>query len=191
MTRPIADRFWKFVDKKSNDDCWNWTGGKMGNGYGSLRVSNKQGSHVYAHRLSWELHNGPIPKGMQVLHHCDNPSCVNPNHLFIGTASDNMRDMDSKNRRGNRNYACGDRNGLRLHPEKCARGDRNGMRIHPEKRHHFCGEKNGMAKLTKLDIEKIKQMKSNGISQKEISINFRVSQANISLIVNNKRWQEV
>src|SRR3990167_5547725 len=88
-------RFWKKVEKTSN--CWRWTGGKNNMGYGRIR-KGFQASHLLAHRVSWDIHNGSIPSGMLVLHKCDNPECTNPKHLFLGTFSDNSRDMYLKGR---------------------------------------------------------------------------------------------
>lgn len=76
--------------------CWWWLGALTEKGYGIAALA---GSHVRAHRLSWLLHRGPIPNGILVCHHCDTPCCVNPDHLFLGTHQDNVRDMDMKGRR--------------------------------------------------------------------------------------------
>lgn len=75
--------------------CWNWTGKLNGNGYGRVAVGR---GGVLMHRASWEIVNGPIPKGMGALHKCDNPKCVNPDHIFLGTQEDNMKDMAAKHR---------------------------------------------------------------------------------------------
>ena len=102
---PLEQRFWSKVRKTS--DCWIWIAargyfnGKKGAGYGRFLIgSRRDGTNrpVYAHRLAWELSNGDIPDGMFVLHKCDNPSCVRPDHLFLGTHDDNMKDMASKMR---------------------------------------------------------------------------------------------
>jgi len=93
---PILDRFWARVS--NGDGCWTWTGHRNEDGYGSITSGGRGGKHEGAHRFSWRLHNGEIPDGMSVLHHCDNPPCVNPKHLFLGTQRDNMQDCARKSR---------------------------------------------------------------------------------------------
>ena len=97
--RPVAERFWAFVDTSAGPEaCWPWTGG-LRKGYGAFGV--RKDLVVQAHRFAWELTYGPIPEGLNVLHHCDNPPCCNafhPEHLFLGTLSDNTLDMHAKGR---------------------------------------------------------------------------------------------
>lgn len=111
MCRPLndkpkqtyLDRYWTFVDKDATNGCWEWTGCKCTNGYGGFSVVNKM---FKVHRLSWLIHYGDMPeiegsdyRGTCVLHKCDNPSCVNPAHLFLGTHKENMTDMINKGRK--------------------------------------------------------------------------------------------
>lgn len=87
--------FWARTQKKDFNDCWEWKGGKYTFGHGCLRVNGKM---TGSHRFSYEIHKGKIPEGMFVCHKCDNPSCVNPEHLFLGTIQDNNRDRKNKGR---------------------------------------------------------------------------------------------
>ncbi len=97
---PLPLRFWDGVSKdgpvcSEHGKCWVWTKHKFDSGYGRIMVSG----HLWrAHRCSWLLHNGDIPDGMCVLHKCDNPICVNPGHLFLGTSPENTEDMVEKGR---------------------------------------------------------------------------------------------
>ena len=98
MRKTLEERFWEKVDVKGPDECWEWTACKIKDGYGHIRGGGDSQKLLLAHRISWEIHNGPIPKGMQVHHHCDNPGCVNPAHLWTGSQADNIRDRDEKGR---------------------------------------------------------------------------------------------
>ena len=91
----IEERFWKYVTPGPFNECWVWQGPTHDNGYGRLNAENRR---TLAHRYSYEIHNGPIPEGMLVCHHCDNPACCNPYHFFLGTINDNNQDMIAKGR---------------------------------------------------------------------------------------------
>ncbi len=91
---PLEIRFWKKVDKSG--ECWIWTGATLDYGYGVIGIAGHRTS--VAHRVAYELQIGPIPPGMMVLHHCDNPPCVRGDHLFIGSKADNSADMIKKGR---------------------------------------------------------------------------------------------
>ena len=90
---PLGERFWAKVNK--TETCWLWTGGKRPFGYGFIWY---EGRNLSVHRLSFEMHHGPIPEGMVVCHRCDVPSCLNPDHLFLGSQSVNVTDCVQKNR---------------------------------------------------------------------------------------------
>ena len=105
----ILDRLWLKVHK--TDGCWLWTHA-LRNGYGGIGAGGKCGGMLYAHRLTWSDRYGPIPAGMCVLHRCDVPACVKPEHLFLGTKGDNSRDMAAKGRWRNQNG----------HKTQCKRG---------------------------------------------------------------------
>lgn len=100
-------RYWAKIDKNGSvpghviglDACWNWTAfRKPNNGYGTFHIGGRSGAIVLAHRLSYQIHFGPVPDDLSVLHRCDNPACCNPGHLFLGTQQDNVDDREAKGR---------------------------------------------------------------------------------------------
>ena len=97
-TRTLEQKIIDYSDRSGGPDaCWMWTGALAGRGYGKLRDVGVR-RLLYAHRVSWEVTNGPVPDGFCVLHQCDNPACVNPSHLWVGTKKDNTQDMVRKGR---------------------------------------------------------------------------------------------
>jgi hypothetical protein len=98
VTGSLHTRLWSRVRRGEDHECWEWGGPKTSKGYGQIGVKRGEWGTAYTHRVSWELSFGPIPDGLCVLHRCDNPSCVNPAHLFLGTRTENNQDMVEKGR---------------------------------------------------------------------------------------------
>jgi hypothetical protein len=94
LTTSLEERFDKYTERRG--DCLVWTGLRRGE-YGRVSIDGEQRD---AHRVAFEIHNGPIPKGLEVRHRCDNPPCVEPTHLLLGTQADNMQDMKERGRSG-------------------------------------------------------------------------------------------
>lgn len=121
-TPTFEQRFWSKARK--TDGCWVWLAGKDKDGYGNFSVGQRATARpVRAHRVAWELTHGSIPDGLFVLHECDNPPCVRPDHLFLGTNQNNMDDMVAKGR-----GSIGIRNGKYTQPERTPRGDQHWKR---------------------------------------------------------------
>lgn len=95
MTPEQSLRYWSKVNKASEDECWEWSGARNGKGYGQFGLNGKSTS---THRISYTIHHGEIPDGMIICHLCNNPPCVNPRHLYLGTAHDNMRQAVNEGR---------------------------------------------------------------------------------------------
>jgi len=154
MRKSLVFRFWGKFDRPK-EGCWLWKAGKDGKGYGLIGNGSHYDFHkILAHRLSWMLYNGPIPDGLCVLHKCDNPICVNPNHLFLGTKGDNAKDRDEKGRVAH-------------------------------------GEEHYKAKLTKKQVEQIRQLRLVGLKITEIAKLFDVSKGHVSEIVSKKVWKRM
>lgn len=182
-TPSVIARFWSKVDKLPiHKGCWIWTAGRGTRGYGQFSIGGRNHS---SHRASYEIQYGSIPEGLSVLHRCDNPACVNPSHLFVGTQKDNMVDMVQKGR-----SLRGDKNPSRIHRHLMPRGDRHGMRLHPEK---ACkGEANGNVVVTESMVREIRALYKTGqFFQKEIGARFGIHQGTVWQIVNRKTWQHV
>lgn len=173
------ERFWSKVDQVE-DGCWLWQGTMLRQGYGCFKIAGKMHK---AHRVAYTLVMGVIPSGLLVCHHCDNRSCVRPDHLFLGTTKDNVQDAKKKGR-----LATGDRSGARLHSERMTRGAAHWSHLYPE-RHR--GELNGRARLTREQVEDIRtRYATSTASQFILADEYHVVQTTISAIVRNKNWRE-
>lgn len=107
----IEQRFWRHVQRGKPDECWEWQAWKNNKGYGMVGSGVPRPKLLLSHRVSWEIHNGPIPENLNVLHSCDNPACCNPNHLSLGTHTQNMADMYEKGRDNHAKNARGEYHG--------------------------------------------------------------------------------
>jgi hypothetical protein len=171
---PLHLRFWTKVDKSGANGCWIWTAARSSHGYGKIGGPSRR--ILKAHRVAWELVHGSIPEGFLVCHHCDNPPCVNPDHLYLGTHKDNSRDMVVRGRakRYQGPPPTGDRHGSRTMPHRVARGSRNGF-----------------SKLTERDAQWVWALRALGYQYAEIAAVFGVSTATVSRILRRKNWTHV
>lgn len=161
----VVRRFWKHIVRPSDEDaCWGWVGATFPFGYGCMHT---KGTRMSAHRISYELHKGPIEGDLHVLHSCNNPACSNPRHLRLGTAKDNMLDRKLAGRHG-----------LHLHPERAARGERSGN-----------------CKVKDDDVRKIHALCRSGMTQLEVARMMGISQTQVSKVILGKKradiWREV
>lgn len=143
----VIDKFFDKIIYSNETECHLWNAAIGRTGYGRFQV---KGKGIYAHRFSYIFWIGLIPEGMCVLHKCDNRSCVNPNHLFLGTYKDNTKDMFNKGRQ-----------------------------------HLTDGTRNGMAKLT---LEQVNKIRNDRRKQRIIAEDYNISTAQVSRIKTNKRW---
>ena len=184
------EQFWERIDRSgSAKACWPWMSGRR-SGYGRVMDGDRT---VYAHRFAFETYwNVRIPKGLCVLHSCDNPPCCNPAHLWIGTRTDNAKDRDAKGR-----TAAGKRHGAHTQPERRSIGDRHGMRRHPERHHtrlyperHFArGERNGRAKLSELQVLGIMARCLMVVSRVQVAREFGISRTTVGDIYHGQKWE--
>lgn len=160
--------------------CLIWPFGKFRDGYGAHRCG---GRSQYAHRIAYEIKNGTVPEGLCVLHRCDNPGCVNADHLWLGTRTDNNRDRMNKDRG---NTVRGDNHYSRMNPERLARGPRKNIERMAR------GEKSKSAKITEAMVVEIRNRYAVGdVSQRRLARECRITQAIVWQVLNHKTWKHV
>jgi hypothetical protein len=163
----ILNRFWSKVERKGPNECWLWKAGRFKRGYGLFYLHRKLQK---AHRASFQIHHGEIPPGKCVCHTCDNPLCVNPAHLWIGSVAENNKDRSIKGR-----SATGDRSGARTHIHLVPRGERAAH-----------------AKVTASDVIEIRRRyNEGGVSQKSLGDEFGITQSVVSKIILRENWRHI
>ncbi len=162
--KSFSDRFMDKILK--TEACWFWKGKKGESGYGIVYVGN--GKSRMAHRVAWELFVGPIPDGLNVLHKCDTPECVNPDCLFTGTQSDNMRDMAKKGRSwSQKNYGAAV------------------LRIAKVRKRPPVGEPHHWAKLTNEGVREIRKRRKAGQNYDAIAFALGIGKSTVGRVINS------
>jgi len=206
----------KFLSKFTigeDDDCWNWNGRLDNGGYGKLSASTPKHTTLMAHRVSYTLYVGNIMDGMIIMHMCDNPRCVNPKHLMMGTQKENIEDCVNKNRRSpqdgsNNNSAKLTEDEvkqiLKLYIEESMNAEVIAEKYRVGRKTVFRivngdywggveGQRVKKYRNIKLDIEKartIRKLYSEGVTQKELSLIYSVDDCTIYNVIANRRWKE-
>jgi DNA invertase Pin-like site-specific DNA recombinase len=167
FTDSDVDRFLSHVARSKPYECWPWKASRFQDGYGQFKVG---GRNRKAHRIAYFLHYGIDPAEQLVCHHCDNPVCCNPFHLFAGSEKDNIQDCRQK---GRLNTASGDKHGLHLHPERAAKGER----VHG----------------SKVTFEQVRQIRelyaAGGITQEQLGTRFGMTRRGIGRIISGENWK--
>jgi hypothetical protein len=162
----LEEKFWPNV--RITPGCWVWDGALSEKGYGQLWLDNKI---RLAHRISYQMHQGEEAGKLFVCHRCDNPKCVNPEHLFLGTAKDNALDMHRKGRANIPSRAGENHWSKRLIDSRAA------------------GERNGLAKLTEKDVRGIvAEYEAGGTSQRKMAEKYGLHENTIFKLVNKRLW---
>lgn len=159
---PIEERL-KFYSEPHASGCVLWTGPKISTGYGNIKIDSK---NYKAHRVSWQERRGPIPYGKHVLHKCDNPSCINPDHLFIGTHDENMSDKVAKNRQ--------------------AKGVQHS---HAVKKSIPYGDRRSQSKLTYEKVFEMRWREALGEKISDIAREYNVGRTTAFNAINGVNWQ--
>lgn len=155
--RPFEERFQNAITPEPMSGCWLWTRFVNPGGYGTIRLN---GPRVLAHRASWTVAHGPIPDGMVVCHKCDTPSCVNPDHLYVGTQRQNMDD--------------------------CSRRGRTGPQRAPAS-YRGCNGR-GNAKLDASQVVAMRKMRADGVRVVEIAERTGVTPGHVYKVTNSRFW---
>jgi hypothetical protein len=176
------ERFWRKVNK-IDGGCWEWTASLSIRGYGKFTLNNRS---ITAHRASFLFYHGYLPTSeLHVRHSCDNPKCVNPDHLSAGTAHENVMDMIARGRK-----AIGDSNGSRIVAKKRASGAVKRYTIDPSL--HLKGSGIASAKLTEDSVIFIRHEYAFGrMTVSEISERFGISQSQVGRIIKNESWAHI
>jgi hypothetical protein len=212
---PLAERFWPKVAKTTPDACWLWLASRTQR-YGAIGIGGKSSPALKAHRVSWELHFGPIPPGLHVLHKCDTPKCVNPAHLFLGTQADNVADMVKKGRRRGGNFPGRMGRDRKIAPTQLPELQRrfaehretrlalaSEFGISPSRLFQLArgwhpggrqpewptGDKNANAKLTPADVRAIRQRAADGERYADIARAFNISAGLVGHIKHRFAWK--